>query len=188
MGNGNEAQVNLFPSGFHCLQAMVYPGSAAAVSKIPIFVSTEGLPRREHYSTCRTRLASTGLEQAIEKGSHVLACTSDMTDFINGEMRQCVKDEFIILLPVADIVRVMGDKLKLSRIVLVPHEQNRPRLIPNLSKINEGTPSVNETMNRKAAPVSMQLRRSFPCIIQAIWEADIVKVPVQVSKLDFKNA
>ena len=51
-------------------------------------------------------------------------------------------------------------------------------------KPDEGMPSVNDIIDREVAPESMQFGRALPCILQAIWEADPVQGPVQVSKLD----
>ena len=50
------------------------------------------------------------------------------------------------------------------------------------------TLSVNETIDREAALESLQFARAFPCILQAVWEADLVQGPVQVSKLDVTDA
>ena len=40
----------------------------------------------------------------------------------------------------------------------------------------------------EAAPESLQFGRAFPCTLQAVWEADQVQGPVQVSKLDVTDA
>ena len=50
------------------------------------------------------------------------------------------------------------------------------------------TPGVNETTDREATPESLQFGRSFPCILQAVWEADLVQGPVWVSKLEVTDA
>ena len=56
----------------------------------------------------------------------------------------------------ADVVRMFGDKLKLSHIYAVPQEQRMPGLILNLLvQLVEVTPSVNSTMDREVAPESM---------------------------------
>ena len=58
------------------------------------------------------------------------------------------------------------------------------RLILNLSaQPDEVTPSVNDTTVREVVPDSIQFKRIFPHILQEIWEADLYKGPVQVSKL-----
>ena len=62
------------------------------------------------------------LDCAMAKGPHALAYTPEMTAFIRGELHQHVPDGFSILLPVADVVRLFGDNLKLSRITAVPQE------------------------------------------------------------------
>ena len=65
-----------------------------------------------------------------------------------------MKYGFSILLPVADAVRLFRENLKHSRIAAVPQAHRRPRLILNLSAQPESnTLSVNETINREAAPV-----------------------------------
>ena len=60
------------------------------------------------------------LEHAIANGPHVLACPPYMTLLIHWETQKRVQDGFIILLPVADVVHIFGEKLKLSRIAAVP--------------------------------------------------------------------
>ena len=76
-----------------------------------------------------------------------------MKTLICGKIRQNVQDRFSILLPAADVVRLFGDKLKLSRITTVPQENLRPRLILNLSaQPDDRTPSVNDTTDREVAP------------------------------------
>ena len=67
-------------------------------------------------------------------------------------MRQRVRDGFSILLPAADAVRFLGDNLKLSWIATAPQEYQSPRIILNLlAQSYEGTPSVNNTMDREFA-------------------------------------
>ena len=71
----------------------------------------------------------------------------------------------------------------------MPQSHRRPRLVLNLSAQPESdTPSVNETTDREAAPELLQLGRSFPHILQAVWGADPVQGPVRVSKLDVMDA
>ena len=112
-----------------------------------------------------------------------------MTAFIRGEMQRRIKDGFSILLPAADAIRLFGEKLKLSCIAAVPQARRRPRLIINLSEQPDSdTPSVNETIDREAAPELLQFFRAFPCILQAVWEADPVQGMVRVSKLDAIDA
>ena len=92
-----------------------------------------------------------------------------MAVFTRGELQQSVRDGFSILLPVADTVRLLRKKIKLYRIVMVPQEHRRPRLILDLlEQPGEGTPSVNDTTDRETAPESMQFGRSFPHILQEI--------------------
>ena len=91
-------------------------------------------------------------------------------------MQQRVKDGFIILLPVADLVRIFGEILKIFCSAAVSHSQRRLHIILNISaQPDTGTPSVNYTIDREIAPYSMQFECVFPCILQAIWEADPVK-------------
>ena len=79
-----------------------------------------------------------------------------------------------------------GERSKLSCIAVVPQAHCRPRLILNLSvQPISGTPSVDETTDREAAPESLQFGRAFPRILQAVWEADPVQGLVWVSKLGF---
>ena len=47
---------------------------------------------------------------------------------------------------------------------------------------------MNETTVRGIAPESIQFGRAFPCILQAIWEADLVQGTIQVSNLDVTDA
>ena len=109
------------------------------------------------------------LETVISKGPHALACTPDMTTFIQGEIQISIKDGFRILLPAADTVRIFGNKLNLSYIAEVPQSDRRPRLILNLSgKLDVGMPSSNDTSNKEVAPELLQFGRSFPCILQAV--------------------
>ena len=104
-------------------------------------------------------------------------------------MRQCVRDDFSILLPAAEAIKVLGGKFKLSHIAAVPQEHPQPRLILNLSvNPKEGILSVNDTTERDVAPESMKFGHALPRILQAIWEADLDQGSVRVSKLDMKNA
>ena len=85
----------------------------------------------------------------------------------------------------ADAERSFGDKLNLSLITAVLQEHRSPGLILNLlEQPDKGKPSVNNTTDRDIVPELMQFGNAFPRILQAIWEADPVKVPVRVSKLD----
>ena len=112
-----------------------------------------------------------------------------MTEFIHGELHQRVQDGFSTLFSKADVVRIFGKNLKLSRIAAVPQEHRRPRLILNLlAQPNKGMQSVNDTTVREIAPESMQFGCAFSHILQAIWEADPVQGPVRVSKLDVTDA
>ena len=106
------------------------------------------------------------LETAISKGTHTSDCNPDRTAFIRGEMQRRIKDDFSILLPTADAIRLFGENLKLSRITAVPQAHHRPRLILYLlAQSDSETPSVNETTDREAAPESLQFGRSFPRIL-----------------------
>ena len=63
------------------------------------------------------------------------------------------------------------------------------RLILNLSeKRYVGTPSVNTTTNRETAPELLQFGRSFPHILQVLWEADPAHDLVRVYNLDVTDA
>ena len=84
---------------------------------------------------------------------------------------------------------MFGEKLKLSCIAEVPQAHCRPRLILNLLvHPDSNTPRVNKTTHSEAAPELLQFRRAFPCILQAVWEADPVQGLVRVSKLDVTDA
>ena len=112
-----------------------------------------------------------------------------MTYYIRGEMQWSIKDGFSILLPSADRIRLFGERLKLSRIVAVPQAHRRPRLILNLlAQPGSDKISVDETINREAAPESLQFGQASPRILQAVWAADPVQGPVRVSKLDVTDA
>ena len=79
-----------------------------------------------------------------------------MTAFIWGEIQHRIKDDFIILLTAAYTIRLFGDNLKLSRIAAVPQTHFLLHLVLNLlAQSDSGTPSVNETTNREAAPESL---------------------------------
>ena len=69
-----------------------------------------------------------------------------MTVFIYREMQWRLQDDFSILLPVAEVVRMFGEKLKIYCIAAPPQEHSQPHLILNLSQNpNVGTPIVNDT-------------------------------------------
>ena len=103
-------------------------------------------------------------------------------------MQWRIQNGFSILLPVAGAIWMFGAKLNISYIATVPQAHRQPRLILNkLAKLDEGTPSVIDTKYREVAPESMQFGKAFHCIIQEIWEADPVQVPIRVSKLDIKD-
>ena len=100
-------------------------------------------------------------------------------------MHQRLNGHFNIFLPVADVVRIFGERLNLSCIAAVPQGQPEPCLIFNiLEQTDTCIPSVNETTDIEIAPELMQLMNAFPCNLQMIWDADPSKGPVQASKLD----
>ena len=69
-----------------------------------------------------------------------------MTEFICRDIRKRVRDEFIILLLAVDAVWVVGKKINLSHITVVPQGHHMPYLVINLlENPNEGAPSVNDT-------------------------------------------
>ena len=103
------------------------------------------------------------LDTATYKGPHASACTPEMTSFIREELRRRIKDGFSILLPEADAMRLLGERLKLSRIAAVPQSYCRPHLILNLSaQPDSDTLSANGSTDREAAPESLQFGRAFP--------------------------
>ena len=121
----------------------------------------------------------------ISKGNHASACTTEMTSFIQGELRRRIKYGFSILLPAADAIRLFGERLKLSCITAVPQAHRRPRLILNLlAQPYSETLSVNKTTNREAATESLHFGWIFPRILKTVWDADLLQDPVRVSKLD----
>ena len=84
---------------------------------------------------------------------------------------------------------MFGNKLKIFYFVEVPQEHHMPRFILNLSvKPNEVIPSVNSIMDRWVHPESIQFGRTFPHILQEIWETDPDKLLIWVSKIDMMNA
>ena len=88
-----------------------------------------------------------------------------------------------------DVIRIFGERLKLSRIAAVPQAHHRPRLILNLSaQPDSDTPSVNETTYREPVPELLQFGQAFPCILQDLYEADPGQGPVRFSKLDVIDA
>ena len=112
-----------------------------------------------------------------------------MVGFILEEMQRRIQDGFRILLPMTDAVRMFGVKLKLFYIEAVPKANHQPRLILNLSeKPYEGTPSVIDTTDREVAQKLTQFGRSFPSILQEIWEADLVQGPTWVSNIEVTDA
>ena len=112
-----------------------------------------------------------------------------MVGFNRGEMQRRFQYGFSILLPTENVVRVFGENIKLSRIAAVPQDHLQPWLVFNISsQPDKVTPSVNGTTDMDTTPESMHFGRAFPRILQAIWEADPVEVPVRVSKLDVTDA
>ena len=100
-----------------------------------------------------------------------------------------IKDGFSILLLAEDAIQLFGERLKLSHIAAVPQAHCCPRLILNLlAQPESDTPSVNDITNREAALQSLQFGRAFPCILQALWEAEPVQGLVWVSKMDVTDA
>ena len=71
----------------------------------------------------------------MTNSTHASACTPDVVGFIGREMQRMLQYGFRILLPAADIVRIFGERIKLSRIAEVLQAHLWPRLILNLSKI-----------------------------------------------------
>ena len=56
-----------------------------------------------------------------------------MTVFIYREMQWRSQDGFSTLLPVAEVVQMFGEKLKIYCITAAPQEHSQPHLILNLS-------------------------------------------------------
>ena len=118
-----------------------------------------------------------------------MVCTPEMNVFIWGEMQRRIKDGFNILLPVVDIIRLFGEKLKLFRVAKVIQAHHRLHLILNLSAHPDANkPSVNESTDRETTPDLLQFGRASPHTLQAVWEVDLVKGLVQVCKLDIADA
>ena len=112
-----------------------------------------------------------------------------MTALIHGEMRQRVQDGFIIFFSLAYEVRLFRENLKLYRITDIPQDHHRPHLILNLSTNSyEGTPNINDTTDREVAPESMESGRSYPYLLQYIWEVDPAQGMVRMPKLDVTDA
>ena len=112
-----------------------------------------------------------------------------MTALIHGEMRQRVQDGFIIFFSLAYEVRLFRENLKLYRITDIPQDHHRPHLILNLSTNSyEGTPNINDTTDREVAPESMEYGRSYPYLLQYIWEVDPAQGMVRMPKLDVTDA
>ena len=60
-------------------------------------------------------------------------------------------------------MRLLGERLKISRIAAVPQAHRRLRLILNLlAQPDSDTLSVNDTTDREAAPELLQFSRAFP--------------------------
>ena len=79
-----------------------------------------------------------------------------MTEFTRRDMRQHVRDGFIVLLPETVVVGVFGGNLKLPRIAKASQDHRRTRPILNLTeKSDEGTPNVDDTIEREVVPESM---------------------------------
>ena len=71
----------------------------------------------------------------------------------------------------------------------VPQAHCHLRLNLNLlAQPDSYTPSINKTIDREAAPESLHFGRSFPRILQAVWEADLVQGLVRMSKLEVIDA
>ena len=73
------------------------------------------------------------LDQAITEEPYTSAYKQEIKPFMSGEIRQSVQDGCSILLSAADVVRLFGDKLKLSCIAAFLQEYLRLRRIINLS-------------------------------------------------------
>ena len=119
------------------------------------------------------------LERVIAQGYHTSACTPKMTAVIIGDLQQRLQYGLSILLPVAEVVRLFGGKLKLSRIAAVSQEHRKLRLILNLTaQPDKGKPSVNETTAREIVQETVQFVRAIQRTLQVICEADQVQGPV----------
>ena len=104
-------------------------------------------------------------------------------------MQLRIKDSFSILLLVADVIQIFGERLKLPRIAVVPEAYLCPRLILNLpAQRDSDNLSVNQTTNREVAQELLQFDQAFSRILQAVWEADLVQGLVRVSKVDVTDA
>ena len=79
-----------------------------------------------------------------------------MVRFIPGELWRRIQDGFSILLSAEDALRLLGEKLKLSRITAIAQAQRRPHLILSLlAEANKETPSDNDITDRDITPESM---------------------------------
>ena len=106
------------------------------------------------------------LKNSITNSTYATACTLDMLEFIRGEMHQRVQYGFIILLPAADLVRTLRDKLKLSRIAMVPQAHHQQGFIINLLENLVGIRLVlTNTTNRKFTSELKQFGKYSPCIV-----------------------
>ena len=115
------------------------------------------------------------LETVIYKGPRALACTPDITAFIQEEIQRRIKYGFSILLPAVDKIRLFREWLKFSRIMSMPQAHRRPRLILNISaQLDSDMLNINKTTDREAAPELLQFSKSSPRILQAVWEVDPV--------------
>ena len=104
-------------------------------------------------------------------------------------MSQQVQYGFSIFLLEADAVKALGEALNLSCILFMPKEHFRLCLILSLSvNIIKGVTSFNETMDREVAPTYMQFGRTYPCILQAIWETYLSQCSVCVPKIDMMDS
>ena len=80
-----------------------------------------------------------------------------MVGFIRGKMQRRFQGGFSILLTAEEVLRVLVEKLKISRIAVLPHSHRQQRLILNLSaQPDRVTSSVNDTTDKDIAPESMQ--------------------------------
>ena len=176
-----------FLEAMKAVREMGHPGSAARDSPKPGSTSTVDLCTQGNPCTCGTIVDTVGPKEIHNKRAQRVFMHTQYEIIHPREMGRNVQDGFLILLTVTNVVRVSWDRLKLSCIMAIPQEHRRPRLKLNLlDQPNEGASSINDTTERDVAPDLMHFWRTFPRIIQTIWEADPDKGLVWVSKLDMK--
>ena len=129
------------------------------------------------------------IREAIATGPHASTLKPAAISFCRRELLERAQRGFSIILPEGVALKVFGDRIRISRLASVDHDNWKPRLICNYTATpNAITSSVDASTDKESAPRVIQFGACLPRFLQKIWEADPSKGLVWLSKWDISDA